>query len=398
MEQLSLAKDFNLQDHFKKLRRRVKAKKKKLTFVQTIIKKRGLTPKIRDLVVFSVIDKMLSYDYKYEHSYFQEAEDFKTVKGYIKYISKTVDTKFNFVSNDIEANHFNGFKTFVTFNTKIYKFIKSYEKMRPLKKINLYTKRIEGLFPKQKEFYNLTGGNRNYHTLEVLTDVTDKTSTFSNIFAYFTLLKKHVISLLTQVNDLSFTTLFKTIFITRLAYFRNKIVILLNGLKAIIRRSKFRFRLRRKFNSKQFFKSDFKPFKAKSKHFKRKYLKPKRFFFIKKMKLQFHKNLINKKRLKAFKILHKEVNFKSNRYLLTRIKPKTYKLFLKNSLKRINKIYSKRLRLPNIKMILKPHKRTFAIRSKMGPLKLRRRFFRKKLLIKAKAIQYHALIYKKCHL
>ena len=152
MEQLSLARDLNLLDHFKELRRRVKAKKKKLTFVQTIIKKRGLTPNIRDLVVFNVIDKMLSYDYKYEHSYFQEAEDFKTVKGYIKYISKTVDTKFDFVSNDIQANHFNGFKTFVTFNTKIYKFIKSYEKMRPLQKISLFTKRLEGLYPKQKNF------------------------------------------------------------------------------------------------------------------------------------------------------------------------------------------------------------------------------------------------------
>lgn len=211
------------------------------SFSYNITKKRGLISKLRELVTYNVLDKMLRYDYKYEYSYFQEREEFKTPDGYIKYISKTIDTRFDFVFNDLEAKHYNGFKTFLTINTKVYKFIRSFERMRPLQKISLFTKRLEGLYPKQKEFYNLTGSNKNYHTIEIMTDIRDNTSTFSNIFTCFTYLKDHVISLLSNINHLSFKSLFNTIFVN-LSYKRNKFTVFLNGFTALLKKRLFRIK------------------------------------------------------------------------------------------------------------------------------------------------------------
>jgi hypothetical protein len=113
--------------------------------------------------------------------------------------------------------------------------------MRPLQKLSLFTKRLEGLYPKQKEFYNLTGGNKNYHTMQIMTDMTDKTSIFSNIFTCFTYLKKHVISVLSKINHLLFKTLFDTIFVT-VTYKRHKIKVYLNGFTAIFKKRLYRFK------------------------------------------------------------------------------------------------------------------------------------------------------------
>lgn len=230
--------------HNNKLHNILEKKKQKIdttTFKYNITKKRGLVSTLRELVTYTVLDKMLKYDYRYEYSYFKETEAFKTAEGYIKYISKTIDIKFDVVFNDLEAKHYNGFKTFITVNTRLYKFIRSFQNMRPLKKISLFTKRLEGLYPKQKEFYNLTGGNNNYHTIEIMTDMTEKTSTFSNIFTCFTYLKTHIISVLSNINNLLFKTLFDTVFVT-LNYKRSKYTVFLNGFTAIFKKRLYRFK------------------------------------------------------------------------------------------------------------------------------------------------------------
>lgn len=241
MKDFLTKKKFAYKNNLNNILEKKKQKVDKTTFAYNIIKKRGLVSTLRELVTYTVLDKMLRYDYRYEYSYFKETEAFKTVDGYIKYISKTVDTKFDVVFNDLEAKHYNGFKTFITINTKIYKFIRSFEKMRPLQKISLFTKRLEGLYPKQKEFYNLTGGNRNYYTTEIITDLTEKTSTFSNIFTCFTYLKTHIISVLSNINHLVFKNLFKTVFVT-LNYKRSKYTVFLNGFTAIFKKRLYRFK------------------------------------------------------------------------------------------------------------------------------------------------------------
>jgi len=69
--------------------------------------------------------------------------------------------------------------------------------------------------------------------------LTEKTSTFSNIFTCFTYLRKHVISILSNINTLVFKTLFDTIFVN-VTYKRNKFKVFLKGYTAMFKRRLYR--------------------------------------------------------------------------------------------------------------------------------------------------------------
>lgn len=199
--------------------------------------KRGLLSHIREIITFKILDKIIRYEYKYEHSHFEQTEAFKTPEGFIKLIYKTVDNRFDIVANDLVAKHFNGLKTFFTLNTGVLKFSTSFQKAKPLRKLSLFTKRLEGLYPKQKEFYDMSGGNKNFHTMQIMKDPTTKSSILSNIFNSFSAIRRYVINMLSQISALKFKKLINTVFIKAYIY-KHKFKVFLTGFKGIIKKRK----------------------------------------------------------------------------------------------------------------------------------------------------------------
>lgn len=234
---------------FMKKRKKPKAEAKRIDLTPETLKSKetGSTATIEELNSNKVIDRKITYYYKFEETRFHEQEDFKTEDGYYKYIAKTNDIYFDIVANDLMSKDFNSLKTFVTFNTGILKFRISFDKTKPLRSYVLVTKRLEGLYPKQKEGYNLTGGNREYHTIQVMIDMSDKTETYANIFTSFVYLKAYIISVLSNIAPLDFSTLFKTLFVRQNKRRKKmKFKVRLNGYKAKIKIGRKRLRKRYK--------------------------------------------------------------------------------------------------------------------------------------------------------
>lgn len=133
--------------------------------------KKILTANIKDFLKNKLLDEILETDYKYERLDFNQKLEYKTKTGFLKILMKTISYKYDFVYNDILAKQFNGLKTIITHNTKMQKIFVKVEKARPLSRYNLKHKKVIGLMPKLKEFFNLTGystGFKNFLFYETL--------------------------------------------------------------------------------------------------------------------------------------------------------------------------------------------------------------------------------------
>jgi hypothetical protein len=187
--------------------------------------RKGLCTQMRELASYMIIDNTLMYKYKYENSDFIKLKRNQTPDNFMKFILKKIDCDFDFVSNDLEVKSFNGLKTFVTENTKLLKFFMNFSKAKPLQLVGLITKRLEGFLPKQKEFYNLTGANKNYTIIKVFYNKKTNSSTFSNIFMSFSLLKEHVFNTITNLNDQDLIKLIKILFVKSIMPHKHKIIL-----------------------------------------------------------------------------------------------------------------------------------------------------------------------------
>lgn len=207
--------------------------------VGSLIRK-GLFTELREVARFGIIDNLLLYKYKYETAAFYNCIDFKTIDNYFKMSMKTINYRFDFVSNDLESKHFNDLKTVFTFNTRVFRFVKVSQRFRPLQAFGYIFKRMEGFYPKLKEFFNLTGSNVNYKIVHIMNNVEEKTSTFANIFIYFSYVKSYVLKTLRKVDPKKSKALF-SIFFTARTRSKQYLRIIASGFTFKVRNPKRKF-------------------------------------------------------------------------------------------------------------------------------------------------------------
>lgn len=141
-------------------------------------KRRGLFSSIRDLITQKAFIRTLTYYYNYESNTFLRYKEHATLKGHFKFITKTIDYHLDFVFNDVKGTHFNGLKTVISQNSAIHKVYKKFQISKPINSVRLLYRRFSDLFPRAKEFYNMTGGNRTYKIFQYIIDP------HSTIFSY----------------------------------------------------------------------------------------------------------------------------------------------------------------------------------------------------------------------
>jgi hypothetical protein len=124
--------------------------------------KKILKATIKDFLKGKLLDEILEEEYKYERLDFNQKLEYKTTTGFIKMLMKTINYKYDFVYNDVLAKQFNGLKTIITHNTKMQKIFLKVNEAKPLSVYKLKYKKITGLLPKLKEFFNLTGNSTGF--------------------------------------------------------------------------------------------------------------------------------------------------------------------------------------------------------------------------------------------
>lgn len=187
------------------------------------------------------LDNILQKVYKYETLRFGLANENLTLGGFIKFIMKTIDYRFDYVYNDILAKQFNGLKTIFTYNTNMQKIFVKVEKAKPLAIFRLKYKRVLGLFPKMKEFYNITGFTTGYKVFQFFDN---KSYNYTHNLKTFGDSKKVLFLELIQELPLYGKNLFKLSFM-RQTFKKKKLYLNLSGfkikLKNKLRRIKYRF-------------------------------------------------------------------------------------------------------------------------------------------------------------
>jgi hypothetical protein len=106
---------------------------------------------------------------------------------------KTVSYEFHAVWNDIKGTHFNGLKTFITENTNIHKVFRKFQRAKPIKSLTWIYKRIKDFLPKVKDYFNMTGGNTTYKTVQFSVNPKTKEHTYAHNLQNFSQVKKWII-------------------------------------------------------------------------------------------------------------------------------------------------------------------------------------------------------------
>lgn len=188
------------------------------------------------------LDQILEKVYKYETLKFGESRENLTSGGFLKFIMKTMDYRFDYVYNDILAKQFNGLKTIFTYNTNMQKIYVKVEKARPLAIFRLKNKRVLGLFPKMKEFYNLTGFTTGYKVFQFFDN---RTYNYTHSLKTFGDSKKVLFLQLIQELPSYGKNAFKSS-IARQTFKKKKLILNVSGfrmkLKNKLRRIKYKFK------------------------------------------------------------------------------------------------------------------------------------------------------------
>lgn len=197
---------------------------------------------LNDLLAGNVLDNILATEYKYETLNFGRKREFKTTKGYLKFITKTIDFNYNLVYQDIVSKQFNGLKTVITLNTKMHKIFMLYEKAKPMNIFNIRYKKINHLLPRVKEFYNFTGFTKGYKTFQFFDNLNYE---YTSNLKPFGEVKLYLISQFIKALIQHFTLFSATLFTSQL-HRKARFNVIVNGFNLKIN-NKHLFKYRMKF-------------------------------------------------------------------------------------------------------------------------------------------------------